>query len=215
MGKLVWSGCAASKEDVQYAPGSWDKYLGGVCLKGQRRNGQLGSSSVKFFAGFILLHTWNPNISVMVMGGAGGEGKLLVGISKNIPFILLCEELFWIWVFWGLQKVAHHSFKFFPFIFTGPCCIFIGFINSFFPISFKNYCVFVEPLVLKLVQYLKCHFCPGLLIMHELVPYIMNFESNDSQQAFSMGSPYIMWKAYNSHHQADLVFYSREGRGHW
>lgn len=65
--------------------------------------------------------------------------------------------------------MAHHSFKLL-FILLGPCCIFIGFINSFFLLSFKNDCLFVEPLVLKLEQYLKCHFCPGLLKMHELVP---------------------------------------------
>lgn len=39
--------------------------------------------------------------------------------------------------------------------------------------------------------------------------YVMNseaFENNDSQQAFSMGSHYITWKMYNSHHQFDLIY---------
>lgn len=105
--------------------------------------------------------------------------------------------------------MARHSFKFFLSSSLAPVASLLGY-KFFFPTSLKNHCLFVEPPVLKLVQYLKCHFYPGLLIMHELsASYIMNFrESNDSQQAFSMGSPYIMWKAYNSHHQADLVFYS-------
>lgn len=40
--------------------------------------------------------TWNPNSSVVVMGGAGGRVSCWLAFLRIYPFVLLCEELFWL-----------------------------------------------------------------------------------------------------------------------
>lgn len=147
---------------------SWARHLG-CLLTGQRRSVRLGFSLAKSFAGFLPLCTLKPNNSAVALGWGRRRGGSWLALSEGTPLpssvrgiilglsVLRASE--------GGSPQLQTSFHL-----AWPPSHLYWVYKLFFPLPFKNHCLFVEPLLLKLVQYLKCHFCPGLLIMHERGP---------------------------------------------